>query len=281
MIGTRGVEIKTPAQLRTMRRAGLVVAETHAAVAAAAAPGVTTRELDEVARDVLARHGAGSSFLGYGAGWGYPPYPAVTCISLNEEVVHGIPGDRALRDGDLVSVDFGAIIDGWHGDGAVTFGVGELAEADQRLSDVTREALWAGIGAARLGGRVTDISHAIERSVAARADGPYGILAEYTGHGIGSSMHQPPDVPNRGRPGRGVKIVEGLALAIEPMVTLGSSTGVTLDDEWTVVTSDSSRAAHWEHTITVTRRGLWVLTAADGGEAELAARGLPFGPLAD
>lgn len=276
----RGVELKTPDQLRLMRRAGLVVARTHAAILDLAAPGVTTAELDACAREVLARHGASSSFLHYGAAWGYPPFPAVTCISVNEEVVHGIPGERVLADGDLVSVDFGAHLDGFHGDAAITFGVGTLADADARLSAVTRASLWDGIAAARLGGRVTDISHAIERSV--RASGAqYGILDGYTGHGIGSAMHQPPDVPNQGRPGRGPKIVPGLALAVEPMVTLGSPDGVVGDDEWTVVTADGSRAAHWEHTITVTKHGLWVLTALDGGEQELAARGLPFGPLAD
>lgn len=280
MIGRRGIEIKTPAQLRLMRRAGRVVAEVHAALTEAAAPGVTTRALDELARDILASRGATSSFLGYGAGWGYPPYPAVTCISVNEEVVHGIPGDRVLAAGDLVSVDFGAIVEGWHGDGAITFGVGELAADDARLSAITRESLWAGIGAARLGGRIGDISAAVEASVRAHPE-RYGLLREYSGHGIGSAMHQPPDVPNEGRAGKGLKIVEGMALAIEPMVTLGSADGVVLDDEWTVVSSDGSRAAHWEHTITVTSQGLWVLTAADGGEAELAARGLPFGPLAD
>ena len=277
---SRGIELKTPEELRLMRRAGLVVAEVHTALKDAAAPGVTTGELDQLARDVLARHRAGSSFLNYGAQWGYPPYPGVTCISVNEEVVHGIPGSRVLNEGDLVSVDFGAIIEGWHGDAALTFGVGALSQEDAVLSDVTREALWAGIAAATLGGRVTDISHAIERSVRSQPR-RYGILKDYTGHGIGSSMHQSPDVPNHGRPRRGPTIVEGLALAIEPMLTLGSSVGVTLDDEWTVVTADGSRAAHWEHTITVTDRGVWVLTAPDGGEAELAARGVPFGPLAD
>ncbi len=275
-----GIELKTPDQLRTQRRAGLVVAEAHEAVRAAAAPGVTTGELDQVARDVLARHGAGSSFLNYGAAWGYPPFPGVTCISVNEEVVHGIPGPRKLVQGDLVSVDFGAIVDGYHGDAAITFGVGALSEDDQRLSDVTHESLWAGIGAARLGGRVSDISHAIEKSIRSRRE-RYGILKDFTGHGIGSQMHQAPDVPNVGRPGRGPKLVEGLVLAVEPMVTLGSAIGVTLDDEWTVVSKDSSRASHWEHTITVTAHGLWVLTARDGGESELKARGLPFGPLAD
>ncbi len=274
------MELKTPEQLIAMRRAGLVVAQTHAALRDAATPGVTTGELDALAREVLARAGATSSFLGYDGGYGDPPFPAVACISVNEEVVHGIPGERVLQAGDLVSVDFGAIVDGWHGDGAITFGVGELTSPDARLNDVTREAMWAGIAAAQLRGRVTDISHAIERHVRAEPV-QYGILRDFTGHGIGSAMHQPPDVPNYGRPGRGPRIVEGLALAIEPMVTLGSQEGLTLDDDWTVVTADGSRAAHWEHTITVTAAGLWILTALDGGEAELAARGLPFGPLAD
>ena len=274
------MELKTPEQLVAMRRAGLVVAQTHVALREAAAPGVTTGELDVLAREVLARHGATSSFLGYDGGYDDPPFPAVTCISVNEEIVHGIPGDRVLADGDLVSVDFGAIVDGWHGDGAITFGVGELSPADARLSDVTREAMWAGIGAAHLRGRVGDISHAVERRI---REEPltYGIVRDFTGHGIGSAMHQPPDVPNYGRPGRGTRIVEGLALAIEPMVTLGSEEGLTLDDDWTVVTADGSRAAHWEHTMTVTSAGLWILTALDGGEAELTARGLPYGPLAD
>lgn len=276
----RGLELKNPDQLRLMRRAGLVVAEVHRAVLEAAAPGVTTGELDAIGREILARHGAGSSFLNYGAAWGYPPYPGVACISVNEEVVHGIPGERVLVDGDLVSYDFGAITAGWHGDAAITFGIGAVSAEDQRLSNVTRDSLWAGIAAARLGGRVTDISHAIERSIRARKE-RYGILKDYTGHGIGSQMHQAPDVPNQGRPGRGPRIEPGLVLAVEPMVTLGSAIGVTLEDEWTVVTQDGSKAAHWEHTITVTQHGLWVLTAEDGGEAELAARGLPFGPLAD
>lgn len=276
----RGVELKTAGQLRLMRKAGLVVAEAHAAVRDAARPGVTTGELDAVAADVLARRGAGSSFLRYGAGLGLPPYPAVACISVNNEIVHGIPGDRVLVEGDLVSMDFGAIVDGWHGDAAITLGVGTLSEERQALSDVTAAALWAGIGAARIGGRVTDISHAVEASVRTH-DHHYGIIAEYTGHGIGSAMHQQPDVPNHGRPGRGPKIVPGLCLAIEPMITQGSAETATLDDEWTVVTRDGSDAAHWEHTVTVTRTGLWVLTAPDGGEEMLGRLGLRFGPLAD
>lgn len=277
---SRGVELKSAGQLRIMRKAGLLVARAHEAVRAAAAPGVTTGELDAVARDVLASAGAGSSFLHYGASFGLPPYPAVTCISVNNEVVHGIPGERKLVDGDLVSMDFGAIVNGWHGDGAITFSVGTPDPEREALSEVTREALWAGIAAAHLGGRVTDISHAIETSVR-RHEHRYGIVAEYTGHGIGSAMHQQPDIPNLGRPGRGPKIVPGLCLAIEPMLTLGSPATATLEDQWTVVTRDSSPAAHWEHTITVTRTGHWILTAPDGGEEMLGRLGLRFGPLAD
>lgn len=262
-----------------MRLAGLVVAQVHSAMREYGCPGATTAELDAVARDIIARNGAVSSFLGYGAQWGAPPYPGVICTSVNDEVVHGIPSDRKLLPGDLVSVDFGVSVDGWHADAALTFGVRELSEQASKLSTDTYEALWAGIGAARRPGRVTDISHAIQTAI--KASGEYGILAGYTGHGIGSQMHQEPDVPNVGRPGRGPKLVEGMCLAIEPMVTLGAPETRILDDEWTVVTVDGSWAAHWEHTVAFTRGGLWVLTAEDGGEAELTSRGLPFGPLAD
>lgn len=263
-----------------MRRAGLVVAEALEAVTQAAQPGVTTFELDGVARDVLARHGAGSSFLHYGAGWGLPPYPAVTCLSVNEEVVHGIPGDRVLVDGDLLKMDFGAIVDGWHGDAAVTIAVGEVSENRLELSRVTRQSLWAGIAAAKIGGRVGDVSSAIEASVRSHRH-KYGILADYTGHGIGSAMHQEPDIPNVGRAGRGPRIVEGMCMAIEPMVTWGNPATRTLSDEWTVVTRDRSDASHWEHTVTVTKHGVWVLTAPDGGEEMLASLSVPFGPLSD
>jgi methionyl aminopeptidase len=274
-----GVELKTPDQVKAMRRAGLIVARALAAMAEAARPGATTADLDRVAREVLAEAGATSSFLGYSPGWGAPPYPAAVCVSVNEVVVHGIPSDRVLADGDLVSIDFGAVKDGWHGDAAVTVAVGAADPAALALSEAVREALWAGIGAARLGDRLGDISHAVERAV--RRAGRYGLVRDFTGHGIGSAMHQDPDVPNWGRPGRGPTLTEGLCLAVEPMATAGSARLALLGDEWTVVTADGSRAAHWEHTMTVTPHGLWVLTAADGGEAELTARGLPFGPLAD
>ncbi|MGA4508902.1 type I methionyl aminopeptidase [Propionibacteriaceae bacterium G1746] len=274
----RGIEIKTPDQLKAMRRAGLVVARTLVALGEHVAPGVTTRELDLLARDMLATAGAESSFLGYGASWG-PPFTGVTCISVNDEIVHGIPGDRVLAEGDLVSVDFGAILDGWHGDAARTFGVGAISAENAELSRVTEESMWAGIGAAQLGARIGDIGAAVQSSISSA--GNYGIIREYTGHGIGTEMHMSPDVPNWGRKGRGARIVEGMALAIEPMATLGTEETVELDDEWTVVTADGSWASHWENTVTATKHGMWVLTMEDGGEQALTSRGLPFGPLAD
>lgn len=271
-------EIKSDDQVRAMRAAGLVVARILGAVQAAARPGVTTGELDELARQMIAEAGAVSSFLDYVPYPGMPPFPAVTCISINDEIVHGIPGSRELVSGDLVSVDFGVSVDGWHGDSAITFGVGEPDPEREALSEATRQAMWAGIAAARIGGRVGDISAAVERSIRS-ARTKYGIVADYTGHGIGTAMHQPPDVPNVGRAGRGEQLVKGMCLAVEPMITLGSPNTATLDDEWTVVTRDGSVAAHWEHTFALTSRGLWVLTAEDGGEAELTARGAKFGPL--
>lgn len=275
----RGVEVKSIEQIRLMRRAGLVVAEALAAMGEGIRPGITTAELDAIARTVLTDHNAASSFLDYGAEWGYPPYPATACISVNEGVVHGIPGNRKLAPGDLVSIDFGAILDGWHGDAARTFCVGEVSDAAAELVERTRLAMWAGIAAAARASRVGDISHAIE-SQAALASRPLGIVREYTGHGIGTSMHQPPDVPNFGRPRRGPRLAKGMCLAIEPIFTLGSPDTVTMADEWTVVTQDGSWAAHWENTVALTEDGPWVLTEPDGGRAELAARGVQISPLA-
>ncbi len=277
---SRGIERKSDDQLRAMRRAGLVVARILTELGTMVAPGVTTRELDQLAATRLAEAGAGSSFLGYGADWGIAPYPGVTCISVNDVVVHGIPTNRALEAGDLVSIDFGAVIDGWHGDAARTFEVGTVSPEAAELSRVTREAMWAGIGAASLGGRIGDISAAVEASLTSHGTN-YGIIREFTGHGIGSQMHQAPDIPNYGKAGRGPKIVQGMALAIEPMATLRGEEVVEWDDDWTISTQDKSWASHWENTITVTPGGLWVMTLEDGGQAELTARGLPFGPLAD
>ncbi len=265
----RGVEIKTTEQVDSMRRAGLVVCHTLELLRAAVRPGVTTAELDALAEDAIRTAGATPSFLGYQG------FPASICTSVNDEVVHGIPGDRQLRAGDLVSLDCGAIVDGWHGDAAITVPVGEVAPELLALVADTEAAMWAGIAAARTGGRVGDISAAVEARL--REGGRYGIVEDYTGHGIGTAMHQPPDVPNVGRPGRGTRLVPGLALAVEPMVTLGGHETDVLEDEWTVVTSDGSWAAHAEHTFALTERGAWVLTAPDGGEAMLADLGVPFG----
>jgi methionyl aminopeptidase len=267
----RGVEVKTPEQVAVMRRAGLVVGRTLELLRGAVRAGVTTRELDAIAEDAIRTAGATPSFLGYQG------FPASICTSVNDEVVHGIPGDRELRDGDLVSIDCGAIVDGWHGDAAITVAVGEVRDELLQLVQDTEDALWAGIGAARVGGRVGDVSHAVESHL--RGQRGYGILEDYTGHGIGTAMHQPPDVPNVGRPGRGARLVEGLALAVEPMVTLGSHDTELLADDWTVVTADGSWAAHVEHSFALTERGAWVLTALDGGEERLSELGVPFGGL--
>jgi methionyl aminopeptidase len=268
----RSLEIKTPEQIVLMRKAGLLVGLTLELVRGAVRPGVTTGELDAIAEDNIRTHGGVPSFLGYG----HPPFPGTICASVNEEVVHGIPGSRELVAGDVVSIDCGAIVDGWHGDAAITVAVGEVAPEVTELMRVTEEALWAGMAAARLSGRVCDISRAVETTV--RAQGDYGILEDYVGHGIGTQMHLPPNVPNVARRGdRGPTLVPGLALAVEPMVTLGSQQTELLEDDWTVVTVDGSMAAHFEHTFTLTRDGAWVLTALDGGEERLTALDVPFG----
>jgi len=267
----RGIEIKTPEQIAKMRVAGLLVGETLDLLRGAVRVGVTTGELDAIAEDHIRSHGGVPSFKGYA----HPPFPGTICASVNDEVVHGIPGERALVEGDVISIDCGAIVDGWHGDAAITVAVGGVPDDVLELMRVTEESMWRGIAAARLGGRVGDISHAIESFV--HSQGKYGVLEDFTGHGIGTEMHQPPNVPNYGRAGRGAKLVRGLALAVEPMVTLGSKDTELLDDEWTVVTDDGSWSAHYEHTFTLTPQGAWILTALDGGEARLAELGVPYG----
>jgi methionyl aminopeptidase len=252
-----GIEIKSADQLAVMRQAGIVVARALDAISSIAKPGVTTGQLDEIARDILSDNRATSSFLGYKA-HGAVPYPGVICASLNNEVVHGIPGDRVLRDGDLLSVDFGAIVDGWNGDAAVSILIGDVAPEVAELSRVTEASLWAGLSKARVEGRLTDISHAVETTV--NEAGDFGIVEEYGGHGIGSRMHMEPHILNYGSAGRGPVLRTGMALAIEPMLTLGSPEVGVLADAWTVVTLDGGWAAHWEHTVAITDDGPWVLT---------------------
>jgi methionyl aminopeptidase len=269
----RGIEIKTREQILAMRKAGLVVGRTLELLRAAVKPGITTGELDAIAEDHIRSSGATPSFLGYHG------FTGSICASVNEEIVHGIPGDRVLADGDLISIDCGAIVDGWHGDAAISVGVGTISDELQDLARVCEESMWRGFAAAKLGGRLTDISAAVEAHV--RANSSYGIVEDFVGHGIGSAMHQPPNVPNFGKAGKGPKLVEGLALAVEPMITLGQQDNHTLEDDWTVVTDDGTAAAHTEHTFTLTPQGPWVMTALDGGEAKLAELGVKFGPLAD
>jgi len=268
MLGRKSkFEIKTPEQIVLMRKAGLVVADVLARMQLEAGPGVTTLQLDKIAREMLSAAGAQSSFLGYFG------YPAVICSSLNDEVVHSIPNEIALKDGDILSVDFGAIVDGWNGDAAITIEIGTPIPEQTALSNATRESMWAGLAMAVAGNRLSDISHAIE--VVIRKAGNYGILEEYGGHGIGTKMHMDPLIPNYGEPGHGPELITGMALAIEPMATLGSKHVRTLDDQWTVVTADGSRAAHWEHTVAITVDGPWVLTAHDGGAQYFADHGIP------
>lgn len=249
------IQIKTPEQLTVMRAAGLVVARTLSEVAEAVRPGVTTRALNEVAAASISRQGAKPSFLGYHG------YPAVICTSVNSEVVHGIPSDRLLVEGDLVSIDCGAIVDGWHGDAAISVPVGVASAEVLELSRVTEQSLWEGMSAARVGAHLSDIGHAVESVI--RSAGPFGIVEEYVGHGIGTSMHMHPPVPNYGRRGEGPVLRAGMALAIEPMATLGEPEVGVLADDWTVITTDGRWAAHWEHTVAITEDGPWVLTALD------------------
>ncbi len=272
------IQVKTPEQIDLMRGAGLVVAEALAATREAVKPGVSTADLDVVAEEVIRSAGAVPSFKGY---YGFP---GSICPSVNEEVVHAIPtAERVLRDGDVISIDCGAILEGWHGDAAVTVLVGDADPEVARMAQVAEEAMWAGIAAAARGvisgqGRLTDISYAVQdavrRSRPSRRTGiirrrRYGIVTGYGGHGIGTEMHQDPHLLNHGRPGRGPQLVPGLVLAIEPMLTLGSPRTAELDDEWTVVTVDGSPAVHVEHTFALLDDGAWVLTADDGGQARL------------
>ena len=271
MFGRDRIEYKTADQVAAMRRAGLVVADIHAALREAIRPGITTAELDAVSARVLDEAGATSSFLGYHG------YPATVCISVNDEIVHGIPGPRELGPGDVVSMDCGAIVDGWHGDAAFTVVLPEADPADVALCETTERAMWAGIAALATGERLGGVGDAVEAVVAASGTG-YGIVQEYVGHGIGSSMHQPPEVLNYRTRDKGPRLRPGLCVAIEPMLTRGSRTTQVLEDDWTVVTVDGANAAHWEHTVAIGPDGIWVLTAADGGAERLAELGVGIAP---
>ena len=260
------ITLKTPQETAKMHQAGRVVAEMLAACRAAVRPGVTTGELDRIAADVLKRHGASSNFKGYGVPV-LPPFPGVICTSVNEQVVHGIPGKRRLKEGEILSIDAGAIVEGWHADAAVTVPVGEVSAQAAKLIAVTDEALRRAIGAAVVGKRLGDIGAAVQHFVEAQG---LSVVRNYVGHGIGRAMHEEPQVPNYGAPERGLQIKEGLCIAIEPMVNVGGAQTRTLPDQWTVVTADGSLSAHFEHTLWCTAAGPVVLTAPKGQAAAAA-----------
>lgn len=243
--------IKNNKEIDLMRSAGKIVAETLLLIEEKVRPGITTAELDRIAEEFITKHGARPSFKGlYG-------FPASLCISVNEQVVHGIPGGYVLKDGDIVSVDCGANINGFHGDAARTFGVGNITKEAEKLINVTRESFFKGIEYAKVGNRLTDISHEIQNYVEAAG---FSVVRDFVGHGIGRVVHEDPDIPNYGRPGRGPKLVEGMALAIEPMVNVGNYKVRTLSNDWTVVTSDGSLSAHYENTIVILPDGPEILT---------------------
>jgi methionyl aminopeptidase len=252
------ITLKTKDETAKMREAGLIVAEILSACRAATKPGVTTGELDRIAADILKKHGARSNFKGYGVPV-LPPFPGVICASINDQVVHGIPGKHKLKDGDILSIDAGAIVDGWHADAAVTVPVGNVSPEASKLMAVTEEALRRGIAAAQVGKRLGDIGSTVQKWVESQG---FSIVRNYVGHGIGRAMHEEPQVPNYGPAERGLQIKDGLCIAIEPMVNIGGADTRTLADRWTVVTADGSLSAHFEHTVWCTAAGPVVLTAA-------------------
>lgn len=246
------ITFKKPEDFARMRRAGIVVSRVHEAVREAARPGVSLLDLEAIAARIIDDGGCTSNFFNY-----HGTYPATTCLSVNEQIVHGIPSDRVLEEGDLLSLDAGAIFEGWHADAAISFGIGDVPTEVKQLLDVTERAMWAGIEATRHGARLGDLGAAI--SAVAEPHG-YGVVREYTGHGIGRQMHEDPQVLNYGMPGRGMKLKAGMAICIEPMFNLGTHETRVLDDGWTVVTADGSISAHFEHTIAITPDGPEVLT---------------------
>lgn len=272
-LGQPRIEYKTNSQILKMREAGLVLAEALDEASATARPGVTTKQVDAAFAKVLERHGATSNFLGYHG------FPANICASVNHEVVHGFPSEYELKDGDVLKVDGGAIIDGWHSDSARTLLIGKVDPADQRLSEITEQAMWAGIAAFSKARYIGQIGEAIDDFVSSQPGAPLGILEEYCGHGIGSAMHMAPDVLNYNTGHRGSRIKPGMALAIEPMLVRGKIATSVLEDDWTVVTDDKANASQWEHTVAIHMGGIWVLTAHDGGEAGLAPFGVTPSPI--
>jgi methionyl aminopeptidase len=254
------IPIRTRREIETMREAGRHVAEILLELREVAKPGVTTAELDGIASRAIEKRRLSSSFIGYGPG-GLPPYPASLCVSVNEEIVHGIPGERGLENGDLLSLDFGVICGGYHGDSAVSIPVGDVSDEAEQLMDTTREALYLGVEEMVPGRRLSDIGHAIQ----GRAEGAgYSVVRQFVGHGIGKELHEQPQIPNYGKPGRGPRLAAGMVFAIEPMVNVGSEKVEVLDDEWTAVTADGSLSAHFEHTVLITDNGPEVLTRVAG-----------------
>jgi methionyl aminopeptidase len=266
------IQIKTIEQLKVMRRAGLLVGNTLDLLKSSVKVGMRTDALDAIAAASIKRGGGTSNFKGYHG------FPATICVSINDEIVHGIPGDRVIEDGDIVSIDCGAIIDGWHGDAAFSIGAGKVDPADQSLMDVCEESMWRGIAAGSVGAKLTDIGHAIEDYI--KSQGRFGILREYGGHGIGTEMHQEPHVLNFGTPGMGPVLAPGWVLAIEPMITRGTNKTKVLSDDWTVVSTDKSRGAHFENTYCLLPDGKpFVLTAIDGGKERLGAFGMDISAM--
>jgi methionyl aminopeptidase len=260
------IQIKSRDELAVMREAGLVVGRTLQRLTEAVKPGISTAELDAIAEETIRGQGATPSFKGYLG------FPASICASVNEQIVHGIPrASTVLREGDIISIDCGAIVDGWHGDAAVTVPVGEVTAELRRLMEVCEQSLWHGLRAGRVGARLSDIGAAVETYV--RDQGDYGIVEEYVGHGIGTEMHMEPAVPNYGEAGYGPELVPGMCFAVEPMINLGTRETILLEDEWTVITGDGRHSAHFEHTFAVTEDGPWVLTALDGDGGVTGSQG--------
>jgi methionyl aminopeptidase len=254
------IPIKTRREVERMREAGRHVAEILLALREAVRPGVTTAELDALAAREISRRGVRSSFKGYDP-QGLPKYPAVLCVSVNDEIVHGIPGGRELVDGDLLSLDFGVHVNGYHGDSAVTVPIGEVGSGERSLLETTRASLYCGIEQMVPGNRVSDIGHAVQQRAEAAG---FSVVKQFVGHGIGKDLHEPPQIPNFGEPGRGARLKAGMVFAIEPMVCVGSADVKMLDDEWTAVTADGSLSAHFEHTVLVTENGPEILTQVSG-----------------